>query len=196
MTVDLIDRAFLSRFADPVAPPVVVAPALPTALACEPPPPAAEDPVVEVLLAACPEQWARLAGHVEAAWAVGARVVAVVGRARGDGVSTVIRGLARVLRERGGAVACCEHGGARSGGSADDGPRVLVDGGVWFPAGPVHRGRLAAAAFGCHAVVLVRRAVRAPCPVHAAALADLGIRVLGEVVTFADVPLPIAKESA
>lgn len=198
MSVDLIDRAFLSRLAAPVATDTPAeAPALAGSvdeapLQC--------DPVVSLLLATCPEQWERLADHVEAAWQAGERVVAVAGRTRGDGVSTVVQGLACVLRGRGVALTCCEQRRHREGGAFDpahgDGA-VLVDGGAWFPIGPVHRGRLARAAFGCHAAILVRRADRSPCPPHAAALATLGIHVLGEVVTFADAPPGLtAVESA
>jgi len=199
MTVDLIDQAFLRRLADPVAPEIVVATPLPPVAACSLPSPVCDDPVVATLLATCPGQWARLADHVEAAWAAGARIVAVAGRARGDGVSTVVRGLAHVLHERGVPVACRAHravGDRAWVDSADDGGPALVDGGVWFPAGPVHRGRLARAAFGCHAAVLVRRASRGPSPAHAAALAALEVRVLGEVVTFAEGSSPATSESA
>lgn len=199
MTVDLIDQAFLRRLADPAdladpgCPDTVAAEPLTSVVVCDGPAPAVDDPVVATLLLACTEQWGRLASHVEAAWAAGERVVAVAGRARGDGVSTVVRGLAHVFHQRGLAMTCRDRGWTDSG---DDDCPVLVDGGVWFPPGPVHRGRLARAAFGCHAVVLVRRANRSPCLAHAAALEALGIRVLGEVVTFADTPTHPAPESA
>ncbi|NCA10371.1 hypothetical protein EBR56_00935 [bacterium] len=107
-----------------------------------------------------------------------------------------------VLQRGGTVVSCRDIHAARDGAipeSEDDGRPTLptlVDGGVWFPPGPVHRGRLARAAFGCHAAVLVRRAGRSPCPAHAAALAALGIRVLGEVVTFAEPPMHPAPVAA
>jgi hypothetical protein len=198
MTVDLVDHAFLSRLAGAVAPASASAPPLP-AIEASPRSPVPDDPVVSALLAEYPEQWGRLARHVEAAWSAGERVVAVAGRARGDGVSTVVRGLVHVLRQRGAALTCLDTHPARADeetDSAADGRPVLVDGGVWFPPGPVHRGRLVRAALGCHAAVLVRRTGRFPCPAHAAALAALGIRVLGEVVTFADSPPHPAPESA
>lgn len=197
MTVDLVDHAFLRRLAASVAPEKSAAQRQRSSAACRESP-VPDDPVMAALLADYPEQWGRLAGHVEAAWAAGEQVVAVAGRTRGDGVSTVVRGLMRVLGQRGVAVSCRDSHPACAGEhteSADDGRPVLVDGGVWFPPGPVHRGRLARAAFGCHAAVLVRRAGRLPCPAHVAALAALGIRVLGEVVTFADSPLHSALES-
>lgn len=199
MTVDLIDHAFLRRLADPVVSDIAVATPLPPVADGGQPPSPVQDPVVAALLATCPEQWARLADRVEAAWAAGERIIAVAGRARGDGVSTVVHGLAHVLRERGALMTCREHraAGDRTGAdSADDGRPVLVDGGAWFPSGPVHRGRLARAAFGCQAAILVRRASGRPSPAHAAALATLGVRVLGEVVTFAEAPAPAAVESA
>ena len=204
MTVDLVDQAFLTRLRLPVAPRSVAAPPPPAIAAHDQPnalddPDALDDPVLSALLAGCPEQWARLADRVEAAWSAGERVVAVAGRARGDGVSTVVRGLVRVVHERGRAVTIREPLGAGGGAEIfgrDDGGLLLVDGGVWFPPGPVHRGRLARAALGCHAAVLVRRAGRSPCPAHAAALAALGIRVLGEVVTFAESPTQSAPTRA
>lgn len=199
MTVDLIDQAFLRRVTDPVVHDIAVATPLPSVADGSQPPPPVEDPVVALLLATCAEQWVRLADRVEAAWTAGERIVAVAGRARGDGVSTVVRGLAHVLQERGVPMTCREHRAAGERAwtdSANDGRPVLVDGGVWFPSGPVHRGRLARAAFGCQAAILVRRASRVPSPAHAAALAALGVRVLGEVVTFAESPAPTALESA
>ena len=47
-----------------------------------------------------------------------------------------------------------------------------------------YRQAITAAASGCQAAVLVRRASEPPCPAHEAALETLGIRVLGEVETF------------
>jgi hypothetical protein len=41
------------------------------------------------------------------------------------------------------------------------------------------------ASLGCDAAILVRRADREPAPARAAALAAVGVTVLGEVVTFA-----------
>ena len=198
MIVDLIDHAFLRRLAEPATPGNAAAHPPSSTAACHQPP-VPDDPVVAALLAEYPDQWGLLAVHVETAWAAGERVVAVAGRARGDGVSTVVRGLVHVLRQRGVAVTCPDRRGAPDGmdlGSGNDGRSVVVDGGVWFPHGPVHRGRLARAAFGCDAAVLVRRADRFPCPAHAAALAAIGVRVLGEVVTFADAPMNTALESA
>ena len=62
---------------------------------------------------------------------------------------------------------------------------VLVDAGVWFPPGPVHRQRLLVKSVGCDAAIIVRRADRPAAPAHALALAAIGVTPLGEVVTFA-----------
>ncbi|NDC54077.1 MAG: hypothetical protein EBZ74_07220 [Planctomycetia bacterium] len=182
MISDPVDQAFLARFIGPTAAPA------------ESPPPVAggepraeplpSDPVVARLLAKCPGQWTLLAERVEAAWAGGDRLVAIAGRTRGEGRSTLVRGLAHVLRARG---RCSGFrtlaAGDRIAADPLDRP-ALVDAGIWFPPGPVHRGRLARAASGCQAAVLVRRASEPPCPAHEAALETLGIRVLGEVETF------------
>lgn len=178
MTVDFIDRAFLHRLAVPVVP---VVPMVPVVLP--------DESVVARLRADFPERWARLAERVEAAIEAGHRVIAVAGRARGDGCSTIVSGLADVLQARGVRVTCLPADGAAAADLfADDGCRqcALVDAGAWFPPGPVHRGRLARAAIGCHAALLVRRAERPPCSAHGHALAAIGLHVLGEVVTFAE----------
>ncbi|MFM7137904.1 MAG: hypothetical protein ACKO1M_12685, partial [Planctomycetota bacterium] len=62
---------------------------------------------------------------------------------------------------------------------------VLVDAGIWFPPGPIRRQRLLMASLGCDAAILTRRADREPAPAWAAALAAVGVTVLGEVITFA-----------
>jgi len=191
MTVDFIDRAFLRRMAEPVVSRsrlADVAPAIgtlgPEVVQDRQP----DDPVVSRLLVDCPQQWERLAERVEAACAAGSHVIAVASRGRGEGCSTTVRGLARVLLARGRDVTCRTPAMAPSSWAADveSGRRpVLVDAGVWFPAGPLHRGRLARLALDCHAVVLVRRAERPPCSACERALAAIGLEVLGEVVTFA-----------
>lgn len=189
MTADLLDMAFLARVAGrlPVEP---VAPLRePDARPAAPEPVSpAHDPVVSRLLEAFPEAWARLADRVEAAFSSGSRVVCVAGRSRGEGRSTVVCGLAHALRARGCFVAC--HEDMASGVAAADAGPVIVDAGIWFPHGPLHLGRLAHAALGCDAAVLVRRAASATCPGHATALEAVGVHVLGEVLTFADPPIP------
>lgn len=192
MTIDFVDRAFLQRMVQP-AHPVSVRPAVVPAgdpsvvVVCEEP--AAADPVVLRLVADYRDRWERLAERVEAACASGDRVIAITGRARGDGCSTTVNGLAHVLRLRGRDVTCHDPEMSPTAAMLDAEPGddpVLVDAGVWFPGGPLHRGRLARRAFGCHAAVLVRRANRPPCPACERALTAIGVRVLGEVVTFAE----------
>jgi hypothetical protein len=192
MTIDFVDRAFLQRMMQPAhlvsaGPAVIPAGESPPVVVCEEP--AAADPVVLRLVASYRDRWERLAWRVEAACAAGDRVIAITGRARGDGCSTTVNGLAHVLRLRGRDVTCrdLELSPTVATLAAETGDGlVLVDAGVWFPGGPLHRGRLARRAFGCHAAVLVRRANRPPCPACAGALTAIGIRVLGEVVTFAE----------
>lgn len=189
MMLDLIDRAFLDRRASsprrPRASPTVPAAAItpPAVRGIS----AAVDPVVATLLDTAAGEWQRLVSRVEAALARGARVVALAGRERAEGRTTVARGIVAILCASG------HHAEYRtgpllldSGGDDDRSPGCLiVDAGVWFPPGPVHRGRLAKLAIGSHAAILVRREVRPACPAHEQALAALGIHPLGEVVTFA-----------
>jgi hypothetical protein len=101
--------------------------------------------------------------------------------------------LARVLRDRGRDVVALgsmtalatDDGSPADGGRSHDKRIVLVDAGIWFPAGPIRRHRLLVASLGCDAAILVRRADRDPAPAQATALAAVGVTTLGEVVTFA-----------
>jgi hypothetical protein len=61
---------------------------------------------------------------------------------------------------------------------------VLLDAGVWFPPGPLHRQRLMVSSLGVDADILVRRADAPGGTARRAALESLGIEVLGEVLTF------------
>lgn len=191
MTVDFVDRAFLHRMVEPEQPGTTAPEVAPV---CDPPrgiveAPAVTDPVVLLLVARYRDRWERLADRVDAASAAGARVIAVAGRAAGDGCTTTMNGIAHVLRLRGCDVICRDAALSPQAETfpADAGASlVLVDAGVWFPPGPLHRGRLARRALGCHAALLVRRASRPPCPACVAALTAIGIPVLGEVVTFAE----------
>ncbi len=149
--------------------------------------------LVARLLDAGRDQWASLADEVEAARLAGHRVIAVAGGERGEGRTTLVACLASVLRDRGrdvvvfGSVAAVtgRDGGPADGGRLHDKRIVLVDAGIWFPAGPIRRQRLLMASLGCDAAILVRRADREPAAVGATALAATGVAVLGEVVTFA-----------
>jgi hypothetical protein len=146
--------------------------------------------LVERLLAAAPDTWIGLAQRVEDRHRAGNIVFAVAGAGPAEGRSTLVACLARSLASRGNAVEVAAaapveipvpHGGRRP-------PIVLVDAGVWFPAGPLRRGWLERRSLGCHAVILVRRADAAPCPQRGPACAAVGLDVLGEVVTMVNEP--------
>jgi hypothetical protein len=146
----------------------------------------ATESIVDRLLATARPQWNRLAETIEEARGRGRRVIAVAGGEPGEGRSTLVAGLARVLRGRGqDVVATGAEGIGAATHATHDRRIVLVDAGIWFPPGPVRRQRLAVASLGCEAAILVRRADRQPAPAREAALAALGIEVLGEVVSFA-----------
>jgi len=146
--------------------------------------------LVSRLLVAGRDQWACLADEVAAARLAGHRVIAVAGGERGEGRTTLVACLSRVLRDRGrevvvlGSVAALAtpDGGPADGGWLHDKRIVLVDAGIWFPPGPIRRQRLLVASLGCDAAILVRRAT---------ALAAGGVTALGEVITFAP-PAPTA----
>lgn len=149
--------------------------------------------LVERLLAAGREQWAALADEVETARLAGHRAIGIAGGERGEGRTTLVACLAQTLRDRGrevvvlvaGMAAMGPRGVPIDGGRLHDRRIVLIDGGIWFPAGPIRRQRLLMASLGCDAAILVRRADRTAAPAWAAALSATGIAVLGEVVTFA-----------
>lgn len=209
MTVDTLDAAFLRRWQalpprppqptdTTIAAPSCVAPS-PPAAAAEPAAPAApprhgretdspvdESSLVERLLAAAGPQWQVIADRVEAARGRGRRVIAVAGCERGEGRTSIVAALARVLRSRGRDVVVGEPGTAAAGPTHDK-RIVLVDAGVWFPPGPIRRARLLVASYGCEAAILVRRADRPAAAAIEAALEAIGIEPLGEVVTFATV---------
>ena len=222
MTLDRLDLAFLDRFAedvvavddsprDPSDGPETVA--QPDILPCVESVAAftqrhtmkpvaatlvgsAEDQcTLEQLLIHVPNEWRQLADCVEQALARGSRVVAVAGRRRGEGRTTLVHGIARTLESRCWRVACVQQPPLeelRSDAVADV---ILVDAGVWFPPGPVRRNRIANMACGCDAVLLVRRADQSPCIVHQEVLESLGLKFLGEAVTFA-APLAVAAPLA
>jgi len=152
------------------------------------PEPGPDADLLERLLAAAWPQWNTVADRVEAARGRGRRVVAVAGSEPGEGRTTLVEGLAQVLRGRGREVICTDAvalDSASACGAPHDKRVVLVDAGIWFPAGPIRRQLLAVATRGCDAAILTRRADR---PAHAAretALAAIGVELLGEVVTFA-----------
>jgi len=212
MTLDLLDRAFLSR--SPVPPPLPsrrpaagmgakkgagAASAVAATTAAEPveaaelsaasaPEAAADSDLVDQLLEQAPEAWQSLAVRVEQAHADGLRVVAVAGAERGEGRSTVVTGIARALQQRGRRVVCSTQAPLateESDALPDDETIVLVDAGVWFPPGPIRRKALARFALGCDTLLFVRRQNVPECLAYQQALAAIGMPVLGVVLTFA-----------
>lgn len=199
MTLDAFDQAFVARWEahGPTPSP------MPRAAedSAGPPSVAARSPVmeddpldidpafVERLLTAARPQWDSLAIEVESARQDGNQVIAVTGREPGEGRSTLVACLGRVLRERNRELVIRTAGGRPAHdihhAGRHDRRIVLVDAGVWFPPGRIHRQRLLLASVGCDAVIVVRRACRPPAPAQAAALAAIGVTPLGEVVTFA-----------
>lgn len=206
MTLDMLDAAFVARWqtwttVPPPPQPCVPDPVAASALA---PPPVQDEPpvapvlddrsLVERLLAAAPQEWDALAGHVELARNRGRRVIAVAGCERGEGRTTLLQCLATALRTRGRDVVCVEPvdmaaaaaAAAPGGGVSHDKRIVLVDAGIWFPPGPVRRQVLMVASQGCEAAILTRRADRPGIGSRATMLASFGVEVLGEVVTFTE----------
>lgn len=148
------------------------------------------DPLLSKLLESLPDQWIQIAEQIEAAQAVGCRVFAITAGQPGAGVTTVARGAFLTLQGRGRRVACvskpplqCRDLKAREH-HADRADIVIVDAGIWFPPGPIRQRQVAQLAFGCDAVILVRRADRAAVPAQGETLTACGLRVLGEVITF------------
>jgi len=218
MTLDRLDLAFLDRFAGDVAAvddspcdqsvgleTVVQPDALPRVQSSDVvaqthvfKPAAAtlagsaeEQRTLEQLLIHASSEWRQLADCIEQAHAGGSRVVAVAGRRRGEGRTTLVHGIARTLEDRGWRVACVQQPPVEASGSDAVADVILVDAGVWFPPGPVRRNRIANMACGCDAVLLVRRAAQPPCVVHEGVIKSLGLKVLGEALTFA-APLALA----
>ena len=208
MTLDPLDKAFVARWHSRIPRPT--APAQPTQ--SPPAQPAASgeaspqrhgvdaqaatvsvsDPLVVRLLTTARGQWHALADELESARQAGHRVIAITGGERGEGRTTLVTCLQTVLRDRGRDVVvftphdlAAADDGVVGGGRLHDKRIVLVDAGVWFPPGPIRRGRLLVASLGCDAAILVRRANRNPAPACATALAAVGVEPLGEVVTFA-----------
>ena len=154
------------------------------------------DPLLSKLLESMPNQWIQIAEQIEAAQAVGCRVFAITAGQPGAGVTTVARGAFLTLQGRGRRVACvskpplqCRDLKAREH-HADRADIVIVDAGIWFPPGPIRQRQVAQLAFGCDAVILVRRANRPAVPAQGETLTACGLRVLGEVITFEMVSSP------
>ncbi|MFM1904420.1 MAG: iron-transfer P-loop NTPase [Planctomycetota bacterium] len=160
-------------------------------------------PLASRLLDSAADQWRLLADEIEAARLAGHRVIAITGGEPGEGRTTLVACLATTLARRGRDVRICDASdlaacadGVVGGGRLHDKRIVLVDAGVWFPAGPIRRSRLVVASLGCDAAILVRRADREPTPAWATALAAVGVEPLGEVVTFAPPPAACQETAA
>ncbi len=148
---------------------------------------AVERCLVDRLLAEAGPQWHAIADRIEAARGRGRRVIAVAGCDRGEGRTTLVAVVAEVLQSRGRDVTVIGPGDlAVTAGPAHDKRIVLVDAGVWFPTGPIRRGRLLVASHGCEAAIIVRRTRRPQGTAIEAALEAIGIEPLGEVVTFVE----------
>ena len=195
MTLDWLDTAFLTRQPrpNPAAPAATpnTSQAMPPAVM--PPGPrlasaTSEESVVARLLEAVPSEWGSLAAAIESAALAGVKVVAFTGGERNEGRSTIVVGVAEVLRRRGRSVAI--HAQAPLLLPIDEAEEaraaeiVLVDAGPWFTTGPVRRRTVERAALGCDAAVLVRRADKPPCPAWNEVLAAIGLTVIGEALTF------------
>lgn len=140
------------------------------------------DAMAHRLLEAVPAAWEVIGDRVVAARERGVRVVAVAGGSPGEGRTTLVLGLGRVLRERGHAVQITDQVPT----TLPDAGLVIVDAGIWFPPGPVRPARVSLAAVGCDAAMLVRREEEPACPARGRAIQAAGLELLGEVVTFAD----------
>ena len=136
------------------------------------------------LLAAAPAAWAALADEVIAARGRGRRAVAIVASERSAGCSTLAEGLARALRQRGRDAVTCPATAIPVTGPTHDKRIVIVDGGVWFPPGRIHRQRLLVASSGCDAAILVVRSGGRSPGGWSACLEAIGVEPLGEVVSF------------
>lgn len=169
----------------PASPATIAATAQPAAPPRTPVRPATERALLDRLLAEAAPQWNAIADRIEAARGRGRRMIAVAGCDHGEGRTTLVAAVAEVLRSRGRDVAVIEPGDpAGLSGPQHDKRIVLVDAGVWFPAGPIRRSRLVVASHGCEAAIVVRRAYRPAAAAIEAALEAIGIEPLGEVVTF------------
>jgi hypothetical protein len=190
MTLDLLDHAFLDHWNAPPA--AAAAAALPTVASAEPPDgkasqagPAAQDDFITRLLDSARSEWCNLADEIERARGRGRRAIAITACEPGVGCTTLVEAVVRLLRERGRDAVRLERSDASTSGPTHDRRIVLVDAGVWFPPGRIHRQRLVIASTGCDAAILVRRPERTAPAAWGAALEAIGVEPLGEVISFA-----------
>lgn len=188
MTLDVLDAAFVDRWQAAAALAGVAGPAAPAPIAAEAvtdeiATPAADDFVGRLLVAA-PAAWATLADEAVAARGRGRRTIAIVACERSAGCSTLAAGIVRVLQQRGRDAVVCGIAAVPLAGPTHDKRIVIVDGGVWFPPGRIHRQRLLLASSGCDAAILVVRSGGRTPAGWSACLEAIGVEPLGEVVSF------------
>lgn len=169
--------------------------------------PAEADPADETvcrLIEEFPDQWAAVMAAVEGARRAGSRVIAIAGHEPGEGRTTLLHGLSRLLTERGWQVTPFATATAWwqelvgdgatwqwrqvQSATADDRDLVLVDAGIWFPPGPLRPRHLLLTMFGYDAALLVRHHDFPASPVREAAIHKAGLQAIGEVVSFAPAP--------
>lgn len=146
------------------------------------------DPIVKRLLQKVPEQWLGFAKSIESEVQENRSVIAIVGGVPGEGCSTIARGLVSTLRCRGWNVTALEGAQVidrqQIFGSNEEKRVAIVDAGAWFPPGPIQHDRITALSDGYDAVVLVRRASKAPSAARATVIKNVGLHLIGEVETF------------
>ncbi|MEX0669230.1 MAG: hypothetical protein WD060_02080 [Pirellulales bacterium] len=192
MTLDLLDRAFIERWNTATPPADADRPSPVSQPMPAPVPPAVEGctdsasgVIVHRLLQAARPEWSALADVIESARHRGRRVIAIAACEPGAGCSTIVAALLRTLHGRGHKASACDCSGIHATGSTHDRRFVLVDAGVWFPPGRIHRQRLLIASSGCDAAILVCKGNRPPPATWAVTLEAIGVEPLGEVVSFA-----------
>lgn len=193
MTLDAIDAAFIDRWQASLIPAVSVEATAgpqsrePTGVAMQPPNGAADGPAddfVARLLAAAVDAWSALADEIVSARARGHRAIALVSCERRVGCSTLVEGLRRVLVSRGRDAMACTPVSMPDTGPTHDKRILIVDGGIWFPPGRIHRQRLLVASSGCDAAILVVRSGHSPPAAWSTSLQAIGVEPLGEVISF------------
>lgn len=189
MTPDLLDHAFLDRWDG--LPTAAATAAVPSAAAqpsggeaSQAGPPAPTD-FIACLLESARTEWSNLADEIERARGRGRRAIAITACEPGVGCTTLVEAVVRILRGRGRDAIRLEGSDTATSGPTHDRRIVLVDAGVWFPPGRIHRQRLVVASTGCDAAILVRRPERQAPAAWGAALEAIGVEPLGEVISFA-----------
>lgn len=179
MMLDLVDQAFMDHWNAEAAQAPREAPA-----AIRPVAPAVDGDLVDRLRGAAGPEWAALADAVESARRRGRRTIAITACEPASGCTTIVDGLVRVLAARGRDAMACDRGEIPASGPTNDKRILLVDAGVWFPPGRIHRQRLMIASAGCDAAILVCKGDRPPPASWSVVLEAIGVEPLGEVASF------------